>query len=140
MSDTPKNTVFRTLRTVRIASLSGHVVTLEPGEPQALPPVLHAEAYAAGCVPVDSPDHVAPLVPQGDERERAITDAIHELITRGDNTQFRKADGVPKVAAIEEIFGFAVSGAEVEEVFEKVKTIAKALSDESEKETKEDKE
>lgn len=136
MSDTPKNTVFRTLRTVRIASLSGHVVTIEPGKPQALPPVLHAEAYAAGCVPEDSPEHVVPLVPQGDERERAITDAIHELITRGDNDNFRKADGVPKVAAIEEIFGYAVSGTEIEAAFEKVKTVAKALNEE----TKEEKE
>ena len=104
---------------------------MEPGHPIALPPCVHAEAYAAGCVPVDSPEHLAPLVPQGDERERAITDAIHELITRGDDTQFRKADGVPKVAAIEEIFGHAVSGAEIEAAFEVVKKVADSLNGDS---------
>ena len=138
MSETPKNTEFRTLRSVRIASLTGHVVNLEPGHPQALPPELHAEAYAAGCVPVDSPDHVtAPLVPQGEEREKAIVDAINVLIVKGDPDNFRKADGVPKVAAIEEIFGFAVSGSEIEDAFELVKLVAKALNDEPKK--KEDK-
>lgn len=133
MSDTPENVIFRTLRPVRIASLTGHVINLEPGKPKALPPELHAEAYAMGCVPVDSPENVdVPLVPQGEDRERAIVDAINELIVRGDADNFRKADGVPKVAAVEEIFGFAVSGAEIEEAFEKVKTIAKALQEDKE--------
>lgn len=132
MSDTPKRTTFRTLRSVRIASLTGHVVNIEPGHPQELPPELHAEAYAAGCVPVDSPDHVDDLVPQGDERERAIIDAINELIVRGDVNNFRKTDGVPKVAAVEDLFGFAVASSEIETAFEKVKTIASALNNETE--------
>lgn len=141
MSDTLKNTMFRSLRSVRIASTTGHVLLIEPGTPVAIPPSMHEEAYAAGCVPVDSVEHTKPLVPQGDERERSIIDAIHVLIAKGDDSKFRKTDGVPKVAAIEELFGFAVAGAEIEVAFEKIKLIAKVLNDNSEiKEDKEDKE
>lgn len=127
MSEQPQNTVFRTLRPVRIASLTGHIINIVPGEPKALPPEMHEEAYAAGCVPVDSPEHVAPLVPQGEDRERALTDAIHVLITGNDDTKFKK-DGVPKVAAIEEVFGFAVSAAEIESAFDKIKAISDKLT------------
>ena len=132
MSATP-NTIFRTLRPVRIASLTGHIINLVPGEPKALPPEMHEEAYAAGCVPVDSPEHVtAPMIPQGEDRARAITDAIHVLITANDDTKFKK-DGVPKVAAIEAIFGFAVSAAEIELAFDKIQLISAQLAAPKEK-------
>ena len=123
MSDTPENTVFRTLRPVRLASLTGHIIHIEPGEPKAIPPSMHDEAYAAGCVPVDSPEHVAPSVPQGEDRERALTDAIHQLIAENDDSKF-KNNGAPKVAAMEEVFGFAVTAKETDAAFEKVKEIA----------------
>ena len=128
MSEQPqKNTMFRTLRPVRLASLTGHIIHIKPGEPKALPASMHEEAYLAGCVPVDSPEHVAPAVPQGDDRDRSVTDAIHVLIALNDETKFKK-DGTPKVAAVEEVFGYAVSAAEIEIAFGKVKEIAVALN------------
>lgn len=132
MSNTPGNTIFRTLRPVRIASLTGHVICIEPGSPVAIPEELHAEAYAMGCVPVDSPEHIdRPVVPLGDTRERGIIDSIHVLITAGDAGKFRK-DGVPTVKAVEEVFGFAVTSNEVEAAFDKVKSISDALNDKKE--------
>lgn len=128
MSEQPQNTVFRTLRPVRIASLTGHIINIVPGEPKALPPSMHEEAYAAGCVPVDSPEHVtAPLVPSGEDREAALVHAIHQLIAENDDAKFKNS-GAPKVAAMEEVFGFAVTAAETDAAFEKVKSIAMALN------------
>ena len=121
-----ENIKFRSLSTIRISSLSGHCITIEPGHPVALPEVMHAEAYAAGCVPVDSPEYVTPSVPQGKDRELAITDAIHQLITVGDEASFKK-DGTPKVAAVEVLVEFAVTAAEVFEEFEKINAIADKL-------------
>ncbi len=123
------NTLFRTLKEVRIASTTGHIIIVKPGEPVAIPPELHEDAYAAGCVPVDSPDHVVPAVPQGEDRERAIIDAINLLIVEGDINSFRKADGVPKVDPVQDKFGYAVTSAEVELAFGKVKEVAAALQE-----------
>ena len=122
-----ENVKFRSLTTVRISSLSGHCITIEPGHPMALPEVMHLEAYAAGCVPVDSPEHVVPLVPQGEEREQAIKEAIGQLIVDGDKESFKK-DGTPKVVAVESKFGHAVTASEVSAEFEKINAIADKLN------------
>lgn len=127
--DTPKTIKFRTLRPVRIASLSGHIINIKPGHPVDVPPPAQAEAYAMGCVPVDSDngDHKAPLVPQGDDRERAIMDSIHILITKGDLSKF-KVNGIPRVDAVEEEFGYAVTSIEVETMFNKIERVSEDLS------------
>lgn len=121
------NILFRSLTKVRISSLSGHCITIEPGKPQEVPEVMHAEVYAAGCVPVDSTSNDEPSVPQGEDRASSVMDAIHELIA-SDNADNFKKDGSPKVAAVEEVVGFAVTAAEVLVEFEKLSDIASKMT------------
>lgn len=109
--------LFKSDKPVRLASLSGYVVVIEPDKPGLVPDVMATEAYAAGCVPVDQP-----LPAQGEEldpeeREAELKAAITALIAKNDAKDFN-ADGSPRVMAVRKVVSFQASGDEIRAAYE----------------------
>lgn len=127
---------FRSLAPVRISSITGHVVIIEP-EGTNIPDVLVAEAVARGCVPCEgeelklaTPANVEPEVADDDGHEldegakqTAIDMAIIELIAANDETKFT-GNGKPKVAAVRDIVEFDITADEIAEAFDRVSSTA----------------
>lgn len=130
-------------REVRIASLTGHVVVLRPGEQCELAEHLALLALQQGCrvagmkpaeasdpgpgttdeAPLEfggtAGDRFAEVDPDGDTpeaRREGIEAAIKELIERNDLATFT-GTGQPRVRDVAALLGYAVSREEVEQVF-----------------------
>lgn len=93
---------FKSLAPTRIASKSGHVVTIMP-EGTDIPEVLEIEARAKGCVPVaelEAPTAAPPPL-EADKRDEVIKEAIELLMAKNDPNDFTKTEPVrPKLAAV----------------------------------------
>lgn len=112
------------LRTFRMASLSGHVVQFESNVPKFVHDDAVSEAMAQGCVPADSAD--APFIEdtlrakvefQGDIRKAMIHIAIDLLVKKNDAKDF-DGGAVPKVASVAARLGYEVSRQEVIDIYQ----------------------
>ena len=125
------NVVFKSLREVCVDGF-GHSILITPEKPMALPPILHSEAYALGCVPVldkVTPELVAPVVPESEptvvvetsavsnERADIIEDGIRKIIAQGDKDKLTLG-GYPRVGALREVVALQdLNSNEIEAVF-----------------------
>lgn len=134
----------KSLRDVRIASLSGHVVEVEALVPTFVPKPLLAEAQMMGCVQCDEHGKIvvddglktAPLHEEKDEipflppeereipekRQRVIRMAVVRVFKKNDRTDFGSS-GVPKAVVIQRMIGFPVTAGEVAEATEALKDL-----------------
>lgn len=93
------------LRDLRLASTTGHVINIPANTPTEIPAELLTEAYRFGCISVDpetqetQPD--VEVKEPGDplDREAHVREAIKKVIAAGD-PQDIKRDGVPKNYAV----------------------------------------
>jgi hypothetical protein len=102
--------VMRSLAPIRIASLTGHIVVIQP-EGTLVPDALVEEAQYRGCVVIDTPvspptaePEVPRKVPIPRERSAAIVQATRELMRKNNEADF-KHDGTPRVGALREHMG-----------------------------------
>ena len=111
------------LRSFRLASLSGHVLQFEANKPRPVPQDAVREAMTAGCVPVDKAD--APVYDdsnapkfdfESDVRKSLIYLAI-DAVAADNRTSDFDAAGMPKQRVVMDRVGFEVQGAEIVEVF-----------------------
>lgn len=121
-----KHVEMLSLRSFRLPTLSGHVITFEANVPQRVPFEVVKDAMAAGCVPAQSDDihvndavHSGPVEFQGDLRRSLIVTVMHRLIRDNDPKQF-DSGSVPKAEAIAKIAGFTISQQERKAVWEAV--------------------
>ena len=112
------------LRTFRLASLSGHVVQFEANTPRRVPEEAVAEAMAKGCVPVDQAD--IPFYEdltrskvdfQGDLRKSLIFLAA-QAVAKENNVKNFDGGGIPRASVISERLGYDVTAKEVLPVYQ----------------------
>ena len=134
----------KSLRPLRISTLSGHIVNVPALVPTFVPPAALAEAKAAGCVTCDEhgkivleeglggaplfdePDDI-PFLPPEDrddpaKRKRVVTLAVLKCFKRNNRDDFGN-NGVPKANVVTRMIGFQVSGAEVADATEAIKSV-----------------
>lgn len=101
-------TVVKSLRDVRIASLTGHIALIKANTPTRIPDAILEEALMQGCVPTDEtpvlkqeqePEEPSPQ-DDGMTFEMALDSALIALINQDDDEDFTK-DGRPKVLSAE---------------------------------------
>jgi hypothetical protein len=109
--------LFKSDKPVRIASLTGYMVTFVPGEPQNIPEVLITEALALGCTPVTGTYVNSDANLSADEREAELKTIITALIAKNDPKDFNH-DGSPRVHAVRRAASFAATGEEIRNAFE----------------------
>lgn len=133
----------KSLRDVRIASLTGHVVDVKAMVPTFVPPTLIPEAQAQGCVTCDEHGKIVlegglavastidadeiPFLPPEErddpaKRERVIRLAVIKCFKKNDRADFGTS-GIPKAQVVTRMVGFQVTGAEVAEVTEALKDL-----------------
>lgn len=126
-SDAPL--LWKTLRRVRLASLSGHIVWLDPGAPAVVPRELYDVALAAGCVPIGSAPDV-PAAPEPVAAEPAAVAAAEEeapldreslqvaidMVMHTGNASMLTAAGAPRTSVIRDIVGFPVTAEQIASV------------------------
>lgn len=109
-------------RNKTVSSTRGHTITFIKDEPVHVPDDMHTDVMAIGAVPVDElPDTEAklPSEPQGAEREKAIIDAMKQLVLRNKREDFT-ASGLPDARALKDILGFGIHHKERDAVWAKV--------------------
>ena len=109
-------------RNKTVSSTRGHTITFIKDEPVHVPDDMHTDVMAIGAVPVDElPDTEAklPSEPQGAEREKAIIDAMRQLVLRNKREDFT-ASGLPDARALKDILGFGIHHKERDAVWIKV--------------------
>lgn len=109
-------------RNKTVSSTRGHTITFIKDEPVHVPDDMHTDVMAIGAVPVDEvPDTEAklPSEPQGAEREKAIIDAMKQLVLRNKREDFT-ASGLPDARALKDILGFGINHKERDAVWTKV--------------------
>jgi hypothetical protein len=96
---------------LRIATLSGHVATLEADVPIDLPEFLGILALGQGAKQVTEGDEPVVVIPVSDPsdptpetRHQKLVRIMCEIITAGDTTSFRQ-DGQPKSSVLNRLFG-----------------------------------
>jgi hypothetical protein len=134
----------KSLRPVRIATLSGHVVDVVAMKPTFVPAPAYEEARAAGCVMCDEhgkiivedglgsaalhddPDEIPFLPPEErdvpEKRVRVIKLAVLKCFKRNSREDFG-ANGVPKAQVVTRMIGFQVTAGEVAEATEALKSV-----------------
>jgi len=111
-----------TQQPVRLATTSGAVTWVYPGEPRSLEGEWLRMALEAGCVPggggaVGAPPAPAPTAPTSPlDKVEAIQGAIRELIRLNRAEAFTSA-GVPRVKDVSAVLGYDVNRVEVEAAF-----------------------
>lgn len=110
----------KSLRAFNLHSLTGHTVSIPADVAVDIPDACAKEAFAQGCVAVDSGAPASALVPETDaekvaKRAASIQKAIEELIAMNDKSNF-KPDGTPKHQAVTKLVGI-VSNDEIEQVW-----------------------
>jgi hypothetical protein len=106
--------MMRSLAPIRVASLTGHIVTVLP-EGSYVPDEIVGEAEYRGCVVIDEggskpkpeakPEpETKPESPIPSDRAAAIVKATRELLRKGADADFR-TDGVPRIGALREHMG-----------------------------------
>lgn len=97
-----------------LASPTGAVFVLKPGETRDIPPYLEKLAYEKGCKPAND----VPAPPTQDDRE-LIKQAVADMVAEGNPDHFT-ANGRPKIALVRARSGADASIAQVNEVFDEV--------------------
>lgn len=111
-------------RNLQVRSTSGYAVVFEKGVETEVPAVMIAEVIALGAERVDAgqsahikePNKFTP--PVGDAREGDIRAAIDAIVEQNNPVDFT-ASGVPKLAAISKMVGYAVDKVELANVWQK---------------------
>lgn len=117
------------LRKLRLASTSGHVVHFDANTPTNVPQEAVREAMALGCVPVnaeEAPEFAdasrAKIEFGGELRESLLFLVISRMIEENDVKQF-DSGGRPKASALSKTLGFDVSAKEAREAHKTALTI-----------------
>lgn len=135
---------IKSLRDLRIASKTGHVVLVKALAPKWIPDEILGEAQALGCVTCDEhgkiviadglnatdliadPDEIPFLSPEDREipekRKRVVTMAVLKCFKRNQREDF-SSNGVPKAAVITRMIGFQVTAGEVADATEELKGV-----------------
>lgn len=114
---------FVSQRKFDLVSTLGHVIGFEKGVPINVPPALHKDAIAAGCVAVDGEvefdvaKKADPSPADPAERAEMISMALVDMKERNVSSEFN-ANGTPKVKIVAGITGFDVTAAEVAELWD----------------------
>lgn len=115
--------LMTSLRTFRLASLSGYTVQFVASEPLNVPEEVVKEAMAQGCVPCDEAGvpsfddgKRAKVDFQGDLRRSLIYAVIRSLVDENNIKNFDGA-GMPKRAVVSNRLGFDVLQKELLEVY-----------------------
>lgn len=113
------------LRTFRLETTKGHIVSFVAKEPKFVPDAVVSEAMAAGCVPADESDQPfyddlsrAHVEFTGDVRKSMLYLAIKSVVDKNDVTKDFDGAGVPKHEAVSAALGFEVFQAEVAAVYQ----------------------
>lgn len=134
----------KSLRSVRIATLSGHVVDIPAMRPTFVPDPAYEEARANGCVMCDEhgkiviedglssaalhddPDEIPFLPPEErdipEKRSRVVKLAVLKCFKRNNREDFG-TNGVPKAQVVTRMIGFQVTAGEVAEATEALKSV-----------------
>jgi hypothetical protein len=111
-----------------LRSTVGHIINFEKNVPIHVPPILHSEVRAIGAEAADGsevnvlPDEpVAKVIPQGSERNEAITTAMIMLRDENARNDFT-AQGLPQVKSIEKLVGFDIDKEERDTLWTRLQT------------------
>jgi hypothetical protein len=111
-----------------LRSTTGHIINFEKNVPVHVPPMLHADVRAIGAETVDGSvvnvlpdDPVAKVIPQGIERNDAITTAMIMLRDENARNDFT-AQGLPQVKSIEKLVGFDIDKEERDTLWTRLQT------------------
>ncbi len=128
----------KSLRDVRVTTLSGHVINVTAEHPTFVPAAALAEAQALGCVTCDqhgkivlddTPTKAAladedeiPFLPPEDRTDeakvkRVVTKAVIKCFKKNDRADFGN-NGAPKAGVITRMVGFPVTGQQIADVVE----------------------
>lgn len=101
---------------LRIATLTGHIVRLEPNIPREIPDHLGVLALGQGAKQVleNGDTHTPAVIPEPapvsvptETRAQKLVRVMQEIIVTGDPSNFRQ-DGQPKSAVLNRLFGDSV--------------------------------
>jgi hypothetical protein len=134
----------KSLRDVRVATLSGHMIPVEAMRPTFVPQAVLADAQRAGCVTCDEHGKIVledglqsaalhedkdeiPFLPPEDredpaKRKRVIKLAVLKCFKKNQREDFG-TNGVPKAGVVSRMIGFQVTGAEIADVTESLKSV-----------------
>ena len=117
------------LRSFRLATLSGHVLQFEAKKPKYVPDEAVSDAMAAGCVMANEEDTPfyedlsrAKVDFVGDVRKSMLYLAVEEMVKENDVKNF-DAGGNPKTQAVSAMLGFEVARAELTDIYQQFQTI-----------------
>lgn len=112
------------LRSFRLASLTGHVVQFEAKKPTFVPDAAVSEAMAAGCVPENESDipfyedvDRAKVEFTGDVRKSMLYLAAQAVAKRNNPKDF-DGGGTPKTQVVADMLGYEVSREELLSVYQ----------------------
>lgn len=115
---------MKSLRSFRLATLSGHIYQIKAGEPIFIHPQCVGDAMQQGCVPVDEAD--MPFIEDmerarsdfhGDVRRSLIYMAI-DAIMKDNNLKEFGGSGQPKHEAVAERLGIVTNAKEISDMFQ----------------------
>ena len=134
--------LFDTLRTVRLASLTGNIMYLEPNSDAHVPKALHAAAIAAGCIPrVPSPEQVEEVTAEivesakpvfkaaemtTHQKQAALIEICQELAAKGREKDFTSL-GRPNRNVVNKMADFTYTNAELERAFKTLMKVGDKL-------------
>jgi len=111
-----------------LRSTTGHIINFEKNVPIHIPPILYADVRAIGAEAADGSvvnvlpdDPVAKVIPQGTERNEAITTAMIMLRDENARNDFT-AQGLPQVKSIEKLVGFDIDKEERDTLWTRLQT------------------
>jgi hypothetical protein len=114
---------MKSLRSFRLASLTGHIYNVKANEPIMIADSCVSEAMASGMVPVDEADvpfnddtSTARVEFEGDMRKSLVYMAVEAIVKENDVKEF--AAGVPKAAAVGDRLGITIGDKEVRAMFQ----------------------
>lgn len=112
------------LRALRLATKTGHVIRFEANTPRAVPDSAVQEAMAAGCAPANPQD--APFLDDlsrtkvefhGDLRRSTIFLALTSIAEKNNAKEF-DGGGTPKVEVVSARLGYEVTRKEVNDLYQ----------------------
>jgi hypothetical protein len=98
-----------------LASPTGAVFVLKPGETREIPEYLKRLAFDKGCTPLGD----GPVAEPPEDSRSLIRKAIRQMVDEADADAFTAA-GKPKIAIVRERSGIEVSVALANEIFDEV--------------------
>lgn len=124
MSKNENMTTMLSLRSFRLATLSGHIVQFEANVEKDIPNAIVSDAMAAGCVPVDRSQvpffedlKRSKVEFNGDIRRSMLYMAMMAIADKNDTKDFDGSQ-VPKQNVVENRVGFTVGRREVVDIYQ----------------------